>query len=286
MIARGVQRSHAATEWAGGSVDMDPSQIVPVIPEDLDELMLTFYRVPRAGAVRLSDGGGPFGFDIHAAIAIDFLVRAYSCDAIIETGCFVGDTTEYLARRYPDLPVMACDINPSHAEFTRFRLATLPAVTVLTGDSAALLPDLLAHVHRPLVYLDAHWGTRWPLRGELAAMDHGIAVVDDFNIGHPRFAFDHYDGVECGPQLVSETLPDLDALYVTNPRPLLAAPCLQVGRRAGRAFIPRQVDPGPLDASALFTRVPLRPQIRMPDWGTHPCREQIAAVPGVVTRQS
>jgi hypothetical protein len=52
-----------------------------------------FYRTGRAGAQRLSDGGGPFGFDIAVALMVDELIREYDCDAVAETGCFAGDTT-------------------------------------------------------------------------------------------------------------------------------------------------------------------------------------------------
>jgi hypothetical protein len=41
----------------------------------------------------LSDRGVPFGFDIHAALAIQSLIKRYRCDAIIETGCNRGDTS-------------------------------------------------------------------------------------------------------------------------------------------------------------------------------------------------
>lgn len=241
----------------------------PVDNTRLDELMLTFYRVPRAGAVRLSDGGGPFGFDIYAAVQIEFAVIAYECDAVIETGCFLGDTTEYLARRYSDLPILTCDIIESHTQFTRQRLAQLTNLTILTGDSATLLPEMVGRYERPLVYLDAHWNEQWPLRAELASIDRGVVCIDDFFIGHPRFAFDTYHGQPCAPALVADTLPDLAELYVGSPYPSHGIPCLQVGRRCGRAYIPRGLDPAPLAATDLFVPVPLRPAIRMPDWAAY-----------------
>ncbi len=74
----------------------------------LDETVSVFYRTERAGACRLSDGGDPFGFDITVALIAGDLITRYGCDAVAETGCFLGDTTAYLARRYPHLPVYAC----------------------------------------------------------------------------------------------------------------------------------------------------------------------------------
>ena len=69
-------------------------------PMSSDNVYRHFYRIMRPGASELSDGGGPFGFDITTALEFDFLIERYGCDAVIEAGCNVGDTTEYLARAY------------------------------------------------------------------------------------------------------------------------------------------------------------------------------------------
>lgn len=63
---------------------------------EIDRTAAVFYRTWRAGACRLSDGGGPFGFDIAVALLADGLISGFGCDAIAETGCFLGDTTAYL----------------------------------------------------------------------------------------------------------------------------------------------------------------------------------------------
>ncbi len=137
--------------------------------DDIDLTVSVFYRTGRAGAIRLSDGGGPFGFDIAVALMVDELIRGYRCDAIAETGCFAGDTTFYLARRYPGLPVYACDIDPESAAFTARRLAGCPNVGVTCEDSPRCWHALRAAHARPLAFLDAHWGERWPLAAELDA---------------------------------------------------------------------------------------------------------------------
>lgn len=226
-----------------------------------------FYRVPRAGVLRLADCGGPFGFDITVALQVDHLVRAYDCDALIETGCFLGDTTEYLARRYSALPIQTCDIDPRHAAFTATRTAGMPNVTVRNGDSAQLLKQMASGFARPLIYLDAHWGETWPLRDELNATGRAIVVIDDFDIGHERFGFDHYDGAVCGPQMVHDCLPTLPRLWVGNPYAPYPLPCLQTGRRSGTGFLPLGLDPTPL-RSDMFIPIQLGHPITMPDWAT------------------
>ena len=144
----------------------------------------------RAGARRLSDGGGPFGFDIAVALLADEIIGSYECDAIAETGCFLGDTAAYLARRYPDLPVYTCDIDPGYSAFTTRRLAGCPNITVSCEDSPEMLARVSTKHKRPLAYLDAHWGEHWPLLAELDALSNGIALIHDFDIGHERFSFD------------------------------------------------------------------------------------------------
>ncbi len=202
----------------------------------LDRVYDTFYRIPRLAAAELSDGGGPFGFDMHTAIAVDYLVERYACDAIVETGCNHGDTTHYLAQCYPSLPVLTCDVVPKYTDFVRERLAGYANVAVERCDSAELVEKLQGRFERPLYYLDAHWNEDWPLQRELAAIERGVVMIDDFDIGHPRFGFDEYQGVRCGPEILRPFAAKIPHFYVLNPTAPYEFPCLQVGRRAGRAF--------------------------------------------------
>jgi hypothetical protein len=205
-----------------------------------------FYTIPRAGAARLSDGGGPFGFDIHVALLVDDLLSAYMCDAIVETGCYLGDTTEYLARRYPGLPLHTCDIEAAHAEFTRARLQALANVHVGNVDSPLLVGLACVNHKTPLFYLDAHWGEDWPLIRELTAITRGIVLIHDFDIGHPRFSYDAYNGVACGPDLLARLPSPPDVYFTPIPGAHWPLPCLQTGRRAGVGIVPIGVDADPL----------------------------------------
>lgn len=197
-----------------------------------------FYRTIRAGAVGLSDGGGPFGFDITAAIAFDDLVHFYRPDVLIETGCYFGDTTSYLSRTYPLLPVWSCDIDSACAALTRQRTATSRNVRVFAEDSPSLVRRAGERYARPLLYLDAHGHGAWPLREELQNICEGIACIDDFDIGNPRFAFDHYDSSRCDANYVFDALTGIQSIYRIDPEADSPFPCLQTGRRAGKAVAP------------------------------------------------
>lgn len=223
---------------------------------DRSQLILdAFYRVPRASAELLSDGGGPFGFDIHAALAFDFLIEQFQCDGIVETGCCLGDTTEYLARVYPELPVWTCDIRADWAGFTRARVRRQPNVVVRHGSSAVLLSEPLSEMRRPILYLDAHWDSHWPLFDELKSIRAGVVVIDDFNIGNPRFAYDSYGGVECGPDVVRAAVGDTAGIFTLNENYIHSLPCLQVYRRSGRGILALELDDQAIIASTMFRLV-------------------------------
>src|ERR1700684_3345629 len=117
---------------------------------ETDLTVSAFYRTSRAGAPRLSDGGGPFGFDIAVALMVDELIREYDCDAVAETGCFAGDTTFYLARRYPALPFSPCAPAGAGPASPARRLAGCPNAEVTCEDSTGMLARVASRHARPL----------------------------------------------------------------------------------------------------------------------------------------
>lgn len=199
-------------------------------------MLENFYSTPRLGAVRLSDGGGPFGFDITVACQVDHAVRHGDLHVIIETGTFLGDTTEYLGRQYPDLPVISIEIQAEHVAIARARCRDLPNVEIVHGDSAIALPEILATVKHPFVYLDAHWLPEWPLSAELGSLETGVVAIDDFDLCHRRFGFDTFDGQPLNADYIRGLLADHVSLFAGNPFTRYPYPCLQVGRRTGTAF--------------------------------------------------
>lgn len=203
-----------------------------------DDVFRHFYQTVRAGAVGLSGGGGPFGFDITAAVAFHDLVSAYQPDIIVETGCFFGDTTSYLARAYPDVPVWSCDIDAGCVAVTSHRTKAHANVRVVAEDSPTLVRRAVEQFVRPLLYLDAHGHAEWPLARELGAVHDGLACIDDFDIGNTRFAFDHYDGIRCDADYVLRASSRVQHVYAMNPDAEYPFPCLQTGRRAGKGVAP------------------------------------------------
>lgn len=216
-----------------------------------------FYRVPRLGAIStsqlgpLSDDGGPFGFDISAALEVDHCIQAYDCDAILECGTHVGDTSVYLARTYPTVPFFGCDIVSDAVRITSARLVRHPRASVQMSDSRCFLEEMLGRYQCPFIYLDAHGFNDWPLVEELGLIQHGVIVVDDFDIDHERYAYDAYGGVSNDATLVASATQWQAKMYSNNPDYKGPLPVLQPRRRSGRAYLL------PKDTQDLLAGVPL-----------------------------
>jgi hypothetical protein len=110
-----------------------------------------------------------------------------------------------------------------------------------------MLARVQARHTRVLAYLDAHWGPAWPLPAELDTLAGAVAVIHDFDIGHPRFSFDTYDGVACGPGVVARMKHPPDRYFTLDPGIVPPVPCLQAGRRAGAAVIAAGLHELPLE---------------------------------------
>ena len=200
-----------------------------------DNVYKNFYRTMRLGAA-VAEFGGPFGFDITTALEFDVLIQRYQCDAIIETGCNAGDTTDYLARAYPHLAIVTCDVVDRYVDLVKRRVGFMPHTHVEKIDSPELIAKFKDDFRCPLYYLDAHWYDAWPLERELSLIENGVVCVDDFNIGHPRFGFDSYNDVECGPGMLARFADKIPHYYTNNPDAQYELPCLQNERRGGKAY--------------------------------------------------
>lgn len=90
--------------------------------------------------------------------------RTYRLRTFVETGTFFGDTTAALARNVHRVVTM--ELSPDLAERARRRFAHDPKVTVLEGDSGALLPGVLSELAVPaLFWLDGHYSAGITARG-------------------------------------------------------------------------------------------------------------------------
>lgn len=129
------------------------------------------------------------------------LVREVPFQNFVETGTFLGMTTDFLARTAMAhrARVYSCEIDDRHYAIAGRAVGNLKNVHLHHGNSVDYLRSLSAELSQALnfVYLDAHWNDYLPLRDELSILrgwKNTIVMIDDFKVpSDERFGWDKYD---------------------------------------------------------------------------------------------
>ena len=108
------------------------NSLVNKVIKNIERFQSNFYSVESLGINIASPKiieqwtvfaqNGPFGFDIHKAYDYCSIIESNDIDTIIETGTNAGDTTEFLAKQYPDKKIITCETDPSLVTIARLRL--------------------------------------------------------------------------------------------------------------------------------------------------------------------
>lgn len=216
-----------------------PATLV-LAPRRPSELIVATPRLARSFGRAVKRGfGQPFNGQQRRIDVILTLLQHYQADVMVETGTFLGSTTEWMARR--GMPVFTCETAPNHFVIAYLRLLRRRNVVIAHGDSRLLLGHLAASAtqyERPFFYLDAHWGEDLPLRDELDIIwsnwDDSLVVVDDFYVDHDHgYEYDDY-----GPGR------RLDMTYVSPPPEVAsylpaAHSSSETGPKRGTAYLGR-----------------------------------------------
>lgn len=117
------------------------------------------------------------------------MLKAGPFNAIVETGTYLGATTEFLARQV-QIPLYTVELMPRYFYYARFRCRPYRNARIFLGDSRYFLKGLQSGVSFPrsgiLFYLDAHWYKELPLRDEVDLIEGGwkesVVVIDDFQV--------------------------------------------------------------------------------------------------------
>lgn len=202
----------------------------------MQELFYNFYTTERR-SIQMTDQGGACGFDIHYALELDYLIRAYNCDAIIETGTNGGDTTEYLAKQYPHLKIITCEIIPEIQQFAKNRLSKFSNVECLLESSDKLVERTKHDFVMPLYYLDAHGMglSYFPLQEEINSIVRGVVSVGDVKTHDKRYNYDTYNNVPITKAMARNNLTPIYYNNSTMPN-AYDYPCMQMVRRTGRMY--------------------------------------------------
>jgi hypothetical protein len=160
--------------------------------------MIDYFRFPE----RRNRWGGPFNGQHKRRELFLSLILACRPAAVIETGTYVGASTEFMAE-VSKLPVYSVEANARYFGFAKMRLRKRRNVHLCLGDSRTFLANFIAgeaakYIGRPLMfYLDAHWDKDLPLSEELAIIFssflQAIVMIDDFQVPHDSgYGYDDY----------------------------------------------------------------------------------------------
>jgi hypothetical protein len=218
---------------------------------EMKKLLYNFYTTDRC-SFNVSDGGGPFGFDIHHALEIDYLIKKYQIEKIVETGTNMADTTEYLAKNYPKIKIVSSETNRDFFNFSKKRLISYSNVFLLNQSSEKVVSLESKEEVNTLYYLDAHWEQYWPLKDEIENISSGVVCVGDFNINHYSYGFDYYNNIICDENLIRST-GFSGKIYTNNPYNLnYPFPLLQKERLGGRAYFCKNIEKDFMEGSQYF----------------------------------
>jgi len=145
--------------------------------------------------------GGPMNGQKWRCLLVSELIAKLEPKAIIETGTYLGQTTEWLAAF--QTPIYSCEYSEENFGFARERLKAINDINLKQGDSRSSLKDFLegplatVRDSRLLFYLDAHWGEDLPLAEEVdlifSVSSNAFVLVDDFQvIDDQGYGFDDY----------------------------------------------------------------------------------------------
>lgn len=148
----------------------------------------------------LLDGwGGPFNGQIHRQGIFMELIEQLPFKAIVETGTFLGTTTEFLAKA--GVPIYTVESSPRSYAYAFLRFyCRRDQVHLYEGDSVKFLRSLASRSDIPmanvLFYLDAHWEEHLPLKEELeiifSSWRESVVLIDDFQVPGTDYGYDDY----------------------------------------------------------------------------------------------
>jgi hypothetical protein len=143
--------------------------------------------------------GGPFnGQNFRQRIYSD-LIKKINFEAIVETGTYLGTTTEFFAAS--GFPVYSVEANQRLYGYSSWRFfRRRDRIHLYQGDSREFLRCLAANEDfsksKLFFYLDAHGREHLPLREELEIIlthwREAIVMIDDFEVPGTDYGYDDY----------------------------------------------------------------------------------------------
>ena len=209
-------------------------RLLSSLPEHLRGV-LEYYCQPA-----LAVAFGPLNGQVLRQQLFRRLTEIANVTRIVETGTYRGTTTMFFTQL--GLPVVTIETNERYYAYSKRRLRKCPTVTVIHQDSVNFLRYGLAAepvAGTTLFYLDAHWYSDLPVRGELETIctrfQNNLIVIDDFEIPNdPGYGFDDYgDGNRLGMDYLKSVDIDVDMMVFFPSAPSAA----ETGAKRGACVV-------------------------------------------------
>ncbi|SUS08816.1 conserved hypothetical protein [uncultured Defluviicoccus sp.] len=124
-------------------------------------------RVPEIVRWLRSGSRGAAPLPVKRMVVNSYL-RAHALKYFVETGTHLGDTLAAIAQD-PLLTAISVELDDAYFDAARERFGSYPNVTLLKGDSGALMPQIVSQLQQPaLFWLDGHYSGGITAKDELA----------------------------------------------------------------------------------------------------------------------
>ena len=137
----------------------------------------------------------PFNAQIKRTKIISSILRDYKPKNIVETGTFLGSTTEFLANYSEN--ILSIERSELYYLMASSRLQNYKNIKLYNENSSAFLKHYNLIDESYFFYLDAHWGSGLPLKEELEQIfkvKNFIICIDDFQVPDGQdWGFDTYE---------------------------------------------------------------------------------------------
>ena len=138
----------------------------------------------------------PFSGCNYSKKLISKLIIDLHVEQVVETGTFLGHTTQYISDIFKNVHIKTVELNKTHYDNAVKKFSENKNVECFFESSDKFLETFDKKGLVTLFYLDAHWNDYNPLKAEIKNIikntdGKDIIVIDDFMVPNRDFSFDN-----------------------------------------------------------------------------------------------
>jgi hypothetical protein len=106
----------------------------------------------------------------------------------VETGTYLGDSTKFLAKNFPDSKIISLEPQKTIYDFTKFRLRGSKNVLLVNGSSEEKFEEIIIRLVGPVnFWLDGHFSGDITYQGEsVSPIEKELRLIEKYNSGMGR----------------------------------------------------------------------------------------------------